>query len=144
MTRRTKRVAELIRHEIGGILQTRVNDPRVDLRLLTVTRVEVTPDLREARVYVSLLGDEAAERTALRGLNSARKRMRAELGDRVELRLVPDLIFRIDEARKRGRRVHDLLAQLEHERDDAAEAPNRSEPNLTPRWEDDTDDGRQQ
>ena len=57
-----------------------MNDPRVDLRLLTVTLVEVTPDLREARVYVSLIGSDANERTALRGLDSARRRMRAELG----------------------------------------------------------------
>ena len=144
VTRRTKRVAELIRHELGGILHTGVNDPRVDLRLLTVTRVEVTPDLLEARVYVSLIGSDANERTALRGLNSARRRMRAELGERTELRCVPDLVFRIDEERKRSRHMHDIFAELARERDDAPEAPEQPEPRLTPMSEDDTDDGRQQ
>jgi len=137
-------VAELIRHELGGILHAEVNDPRVDLRLLTVTRVDVTPDLRQARVYVSLIGGDANERTALRGLNSARKRMRAELGERTELRRVPDLSFHIDEARKRSRHMHDLLAQLARERGDEAEPSAESEPHSVPLSEDDTHHGRQQ
>ena len=144
MSRRTKRVAELIRHELGGILHAGVNDPRVDLRLLTVTRVDVTSDLRQARVYVSLIGSDANERTALRGLNSARKRMRAELGERTELRRVPDLSFHIDEARKRSRHMHDILAQLARERGDDAEPPAEPGPPSAPLSEDDTDHGRQQ
>jgi len=137
-------VAELIRHELGGILHAEVNDPRVDLRLLTVTRVEVTPDLREARVYVSLIGGGPNERTALRGLNSARKRMRLELGERTELRCVPDLVFRIDEEQKRRRRMDDILAELARERGDDVEASELSEPHRTPLSEDDTEHGRQQ
>ena len=137
-------MAELIRHELGDILRGDVNDPRVDLRLLTVTRVEVTPDLREARVYVSLLGGDAAERTALRGLNSARRRMRAELGELTELRCVPDLVFRIDEAQKRSLRMHDILARLARERGDDPQASEQPEPHLTPISEDDSDHGRRQ
>jgi len=133
VTRRTKRVAELIRHELGGILHAEVNDPRVDLRLLT-----------EARVYVSLIGGGPNERTALRGLNSARKRMRLELGERTELRCVPDLVFRIDEEQKRRRRMDDILAELARERGDDVEASELSEPHRTPLSEDDTEHGRQQ
>ena len=115
LTRRTKKVAELIRHELGRVLTSELDDPRIGF--VTLTRVEVTPDFRTARAYVSILGSAADERTALRGLNSARGRMRAALGNCLTLRCVPDLTFCVDPGVKHSIRIGSLLSDLARERE---------------------------
>ena len=90
-------------------------DPRIGFA--TLTRVDVSSDLRSARVFVSILGTEAQQRTALRGLESARKRIRRTLGERLTLRRVPEVSFRLDPGVKRSVRMASLLSALEEERE---------------------------
>jgi ribosome-binding factor A len=114
-TRRQRRVAELLHEEISILIQQHAHDPR--LALVTVTGVEVTPDLRQARVYVSVMGDEEVRRSALQGLARAKGFFRHELGTGLNLRFVPDLTFHLDESLDRGQRIDALLDQLSHERE---------------------------
>ncbi len=111
MTQRTDRVDELLRQEIGAILARDVKDPRIGFA--TVTRVETTPDLNHARVWVSVIG-QAAERTAtIAALDRAMPFVRRELGARLRLRRIPDLHVRLDDTIERGTRVLHLLEELE-------------------------------
>ena len=129
MTRRIKRVAALLRHELSSILLSEVDDPRVGF--VTVTGVTMSPDLREAEVTLSILGEPAKQRTALRGLTSARNRIRGVLGKRTELRCVPELTFRLDNAVKKSIEMSKLLADLAHERDDDASAAGMDDASAT-------------
>jgi ribosome-binding factor A len=112
-SRRQQRVAELIREEIATILTRKVSDPRV--AMVSVTDVQVSPDLQIARVFVSAIGDDDARQLAMKGLDRAKPFIRHELATRVELRQVPELVFRLDEAVERGARVENLLRQIEEE-----------------------------
>jgi len=87
-----------------------VRDPR--LADLTVTGVEVTPDLLQARVYFTVLGDNDAEREALAALEHATGYLRTQLAARVQLRFVPELTFQLDTSMAYGRRIDDLLDQI--------------------------------
>ena len=100
-------------------------DPRIGFA--TLTRVEVSSDLRNARVFVSILGTTAQQRTALRGLESARKRIRRTLGERLTLRRVPEVSFRLDPGVKRSVRMASLLSALEEEREAADPAAKRDD-----------------
>jgi len=127
VSRRTKRVAQLLRHELGKIVLSDLHDPRIGF--VTITRVEVSPDLRAARVFVSVLGDPSMERTALRGLRSARRRIQCALGERIALRRTPELSFQADDAVKKSVHVSSLLSELAREREGAEPAPaDQTEP----------------
>lgn len=111
VTTRQRRVAELIKAEVSHILQHEVSDPRIGF--VTVTDVEVTPDLREARVFVSVLGEPGQAKESLAGLQSAAKYIRGLLGRRIDLRVVPQLSFTLDRSLERGSRVLELMHELE-------------------------------
>jgi len=121
LSRRAERVSELIRQELGNIFLTELNDPRIGF--VTLTRVEVSPDLKTVKAYVSIMGTEAEQRTALRGLNSARKRIRGALGSRVDLRRVPEMSFHLDTGAKRSVEMSSLLAELAQERAESEPSP---------------------
>jgi len=104
----------LLRRQLGNILLSEINDPRIGF--VTITDIKLSPDLREARVMLSILGEPAQQRTALRGLNSARRRIRGSLGKQTELRYVPELSFRLDDSVKKGAEISKLLADLARER----------------------------
>ncbi len=106
---------------MGKIILEDIRDPRVDL--LTVTCVEVSPDLRRAKAFVTVMGDEAHERTVMRGLDSAVKRIRGCLGSRTELRRVPELSFHLDEGMKQSAKMSNILAELASERGVEEQAP---------------------
>lgn len=112
-TTRQRRVGALLKQEISLILQREVNDPRVGFA--TITDVEVSPDLREARVFVSVLGDRQQLEQSLIGLQHAAGYIRTLLGRRVDLRVTPTLTFALDRSLERGTRVVDLIQQLEAE-----------------------------
>jgi len=109
---RPERVAEefreILAEEIG-----RLKDPRVGF--VTITRVEVPPDLRKAVVYYTSMGDERARRGTEAGLRSARAHLRTELGHQVRLKFTPDLEFREDVAVSQVERITELLRQIESE-----------------------------
>jgi ribosome-binding factor A len=111
---RQERVEELIRQEVSEILREKVADPRIGF--VSITGVEVSPDLENASVFISILGDEKQKTEALRGLYSATRFVRGELGHRLELRLVPKLRFIRDDSLERGSRVLSLINKLEHEK----------------------------
>lgn len=107
---RHERVAEEILHELGTMLAGELKDPRLS-GLLTVTEVRVTPDLKNARVYVSVLGDAAERARTLEGLTAASGFIRHELSERIQLRRAPEIHFVLDQTEEYGQRIEELLRQ---------------------------------
>ena len=119
MRRRPERLAELIRRELGRILSGGLGDPRIGF--VTITNVEVSPDLALAKIYLSVMDSPANERTTLQGLNSAKRRIRGELGEILKLRRMPQLAFFADHGIKQSIRISSILTDLERERSKLAE-----------------------
>jgi ribosome-binding factor A len=117
---RGERLAEEIRRELADILVSRVRDPR--LGLATVTRVEVSSDGSHARIFVSFLGDESADASGLKALESAAAFVRGELGRRIEVRRVPELAFRADPGMRHSLRIQAELHRLALAREEAGAA----------------------
>ena len=109
-TRRQRKVSELVHRELSVLLMREVRDPR--LSGITLTEVRVTPDLQVARVYYTILGDAEETRAAGAALESAGGYLRTQLGSRVRLRLVPELVFQLDQSAAYGRHIDELLAQI--------------------------------
>jgi ribosome-binding factor A len=118
--KRLDRVNQLVKEEISFLLQRELKDPR--LGFVSVTEVAVSPDLREARVYVSVLGDEAAWRSSLAALDSARGFVRNWLAPRLRLRAIPNVTFHPDRSMAHAARIQTLLERL-REPDGTEEAP---------------------
>jgi ribosome-binding factor A len=110
MSQRTERVDELLRQEISEILRRDVDDPRIGFA--TITDVETSPDLRSARVWVSVIGQPAEREETLAALRRAMPFVRRSLG-RLRLRRIPELHVRMDDSAERGTRVLRLLEELE-------------------------------
>lgn len=130
MTHRAEKVKEFIKEELSLILQREVRDPRIGF--VSVTDVEVSQDLRHARIFVSVLGTEEEKAATMEGLGSAARYIRRALGQRLQMRFTPDLSFRLDESIERGSRVMKLLGEVTHDthdkpaRDDRGDPPDRS------------------
>ena len=121
--KRADRVADQIRMEVADILMRKIKDPRV--HSVTVTGVEVTADLRIAHVFVTTMEKEQAEREVFAGLSKASGFVRAELGRRLALRYLPEIVFKRDETGPRGDRVMKLLDELQpHEPAEAPSSPD--------------------
>jgi len=112
-TRRQRQVAELLHEEISLLIQRRVRDPR--LGFVTVTGVEMSPDLRVAHVYVSVLGSDDEAQASLDSLSRAAGFFRRELGASLSLRYLPELNFRPDDTLERALRIDQLLDSLQEE-----------------------------
>jgi ribosome-binding factor A len=108
---RHERVAEEIRHEIGVMVAGELKDPRIE-GLVTITEVRVTPDLKNARVYVSVTGSEAEQRTTIQGLTAAVGYVRHELAERLQMRRAPDIHFVLDHSEEYAQRIDELLRQV--------------------------------
>ena len=122
--RRADRVAESIRSEVATFLAEGAKDPRIRA-FVTVTGVEVTRDLRQARVFVSLMGDEADRLSTLDGLANLAPHLRSRIGKSLRLRVTPEVEFRVDDSIARAARIDSLLAQA---RESDASAAKRDEP----------------
>ncbi len=109
-TRRQRQVAELIHQEISLLIQRQVRDPR--LGFVTVTDVDVTQDLRQATIYVSVMGGDDEVKQTLAALESAAGFFRHELGDTLTLRFIPELLFRQDKSLEQGLHIDELLDSL--------------------------------
>jgi|SRR5918996_5898532 ribosome-binding factor A len=105
--RRTDRVEELLKQEIARIVGEEVKDPQVGFA--TVMDVAVTPDLRHARVFISVLGTEEEKAATLSALRRASGFIRARVGDEVTLKYLPELRFEIDRSLERVARIEELL-----------------------------------
>ena len=125
MSQRMDRVDELLRQEIGAIISRDLSDPR--LGFATVTDVETSPDLRHARVWISVIGQPDERKATLAVLGRATAFIRRELGTRLRLKRIPDLHVQLDDSAERGTRVLHLLNELEagHEVEPEASAPAR-------------------
>ncbi len=113
MTRRTEQVGDLIKEELSQLLDQEVKDP--EMGFVTLTGVEVSPDLHNARVYFSVLGDEQAMQSSLAALERAKGFLRHELSQRLTIRYVPELHFVLDRSIERGQRIANLLRQVHEE-----------------------------
>src|SRR6188768_2772154 len=109
--RRADRVAEAIREEVATFLAEEVKDPRIT-GLVTVTGVDVTRDLRHAKVHVSILGTEVEKKATMEGLASVAGHLRAKLGRTLRLRVTPELDFRYDDSIAHAARIDSLLEQI--------------------------------
>ena len=118
---RTIKLAEQIRQDVGDILAREVHDPGIGF--LTLTRVKVAPDLQQARVYYTLIGDDRAKKETQRGLEQARPFLRRQIGARIRLRRVPELTFEFDRSVEYQDRVEQLLREIEAERQARGEVP---------------------
>jgi len=108
---RQERVQEQLVHEISEIIHRDLRDPR--LGFVTLTGAEITRDLRHARVFVSVLGDEEARKQCLKALQSATGLLRGEFARRAHLRVAPELEFHFDPGIERGQRIFELLHSVE-------------------------------
>jgi len=111
-TRRQEQVSERIHHEVSDLLQNEMRDPR--LTFVTVTDVEISPDLQLATVFVSALGDDEVKAGAMTALERASGYVRRELARRLRMRVTPAVRFLLDESWERGSRVDALLDSLHH------------------------------
>lgn len=114
-TQRADRVAHQIRRELSELFREGLKDFRVAQNLISVTDVEVPKDLSVAKVYISVLGDEAARESTLQGLQSAARFIRGEIARRIQLRHAPDIRFVIDRSIERGVRVLSLLDKIKED-----------------------------
>jgi len=108
-THRMESVGRELQEEIAEIVRTEIDDPLIGF--VTITDVEMSPDLKHARVYFSVLGDEQEKRDTARGIRRAAKFIRGRIAERVELRYVPTLRFVLDETAERAQRIEMLLRQ---------------------------------
>ena len=106
--RRPQQVADLLRAELASVIQSSARDPRIGF--VTLTEVRLSADLKSARVYVSVLGDEAREEEALAALKRAAGFLRRELAERVSLRQMPTLTFQPDPSLRQGARIDSHLS----------------------------------
>ena len=110
MTMRANRVAEQMKKELGDIIGRKLKDPRIGF--VTVTDVEVTGDLQQATVFISVLGDDRQKEDTLKGLTKAKGFIRSEIGNRIRLRKTPELLFEFDESVDYGNRIESLLREV--------------------------------
>jgi ribosome-binding factor A len=116
-SRRVLKAAEAIREVVGMAILADLKDPRIEG--VTVTRVEVTPDMREAKVYVSIMGSDAAQRTCLHGLQSAAGFLQQKIAKRIDTRYTPRLRFELDMGVKRSIAISRMLDEVLPESDES-------------------------
>jgi len=102
-----------MKKELGDIIGRKIKDPRIGF--VTVTDVQVTGDLQQAKVFISVLGDAEQKENTLKGLAKAKGFIRSEIGQRIRLRKTPEITFEFDESMDYGNRIDSLLYQLHEE-----------------------------
>lgn len=110
MSHRPNRVGEQMKKELTDIIGRKIKDPRIGF--VTVTDVQVTGDLQQAKVYISVLGDDEQKENTLKGLAKAKGFIKSEIGHRIRLRKTPEIIFEFDESIDYGNRIETLLHEL--------------------------------
>ena len=119
---RPERVAEQVRQEVSELLLSEVHDPGIGL--VTLTRVKVSPDLQLVRVYYTQMGDEKARAETRRALERATPFLRRLLGQRIQLRRVPELRFEFDTSVENQERIERILLELQAEREQRSIDPD--------------------
>jgi ribosome-binding factor A len=109
-TRRTQRLALQMQQEISMMLYRGVKDPRIGL--VTITGVDLSPDLRHAKIYFSAMGNDQRKKESLEALNHAAGWIRRELGQRIRMKYSPELVFRVDTSQEYGEHIDQLLDEI--------------------------------
>ena len=112
---RPERVADQIRGELASLLAREVHDPGIGF--VTLTRVQVSPDLQQARVFYTALGDDQARRKSARAIQRATPFLRRQIGSRLRLKRTPELSFIYDDSIAGQDRIEQILSELHDERD---------------------------
>ncbi len=121
--KRSVRVGDQMKQEIADILMRKIKDPRIGF--VTVTDVELSDDLKNAKVFVSIYGGDKKE--TLKGLKSASPFIRSELGRRMTMRCVPEILFRFDDTVEKGAHIMELLHEIEKQEQET-EAKKKKDP----------------
>ena len=111
MVDRIVRISEEVKREVSNIIQGELKDPRLP-KLISVTSVNVTRDLRYAKVYISILGKDEEKKAALEGLKNAAGFIRYEIGKRIKLRYTPEFIFELDNSIEHGVYINKLINEV--------------------------------
>ena len=129
MSRRTDRINEQLREEISTLLARQVNDPRLN-RLVSITRVVTSSDLRSARVYISVMGREEKRQAALEGIRSAATFLRHELRNRINMRHTPFLTYELDSSMEEADQILRVMDRIRTD-EPGSESPNIKAPNIS-------------
>ena len=117
--KRSERVASLLQREIAGFLERDLKDPR--LKKITITKVQLTDDLKLARIYYSLIGTEQEKLESEKVLNRAKGMIKRLIGERIYLRFVPELEFRFDQNLEYSQKIEDLIKKIHEQKEPNSE-----------------------
>lgn len=106
-SRRSERLAESIKQEVSKIILYELKDPRISF--ITVTKVEITPDLKNAKVYISILGDDVTRTKTLRAIEHAKGFIQSKVGAQLQIRYTPILTFCLDESVQKSLHISKLI-----------------------------------
>lgn len=123
---RVKRINEEIRSGVASILMTEIKDPRVQSHLITVTGVDTSNDLQQTTVWVSIYGSDEEAEDALAGLQRSRGYIKRMLGERIVMKYLPDVHFKLDKSGRHADHINRLLKQVEKQSPPQAEAEAES------------------
>ncbi|CAI2717921.1 30S ribosome-binding factor RbfA [Nitrospina watsonii] len=113
--KRSERVQEVILEEMSKMIQHELKDPRIGF--VTLTRIQLSDNLKHAKVFVSILGDDTARQDSLEGLNSAKGFIRSQLGKRLYLKAIPEFDFKLDTSGDQVEKITRIIREI-HENDD--------------------------
>ncbi|RJP22812.1 MAG: 30S ribosome-binding factor RbfA [Candidatus Abyssobacteria bacterium SURF_5] len=119
MENRQKRLSELLKHEISDLILREIKDPRIGF--VSITDVEVSSDLRHAKVFISVLGTESERKSTIAGLRSALGFMRREIGSRLRLKYVPELSVLYDNSIEHGSHILELIDSVVEKKTEPAD-----------------------
>ncbi|NHM29838.1 30S ribosome-binding factor RbfA [Neobacillus terrae] len=122
MSHRANRVGEQMKKELSDIIGRKIKDPRIGF--VTVTDVQVTGDLQQAKVYISVLGGEEQRENTLKGLAKAKGFIRTEIGQRIRLRKTPEIVFEFDESIDYGNKIETILHEIHKDESDSSNTEN--------------------
>jgi ribosome-binding factor A len=128
-SRRVLKAAEAIREVVSMAILTDLRDPRIEG--VTVTYVEVSPDMRLAKVHVSIMGDEAQQKLCLHGLRSSAGYLQSKISERIDTRYTPRIRFELDEGVKKSLAISQMLQELLPETNENADAGGDDEADIT-------------
>ncbi len=115
MSKRLNRMGEELRKAVSLIIMNEIKDPRIS-PVTSVTHVDVTKDLRYAKMYISVMGSPEEKEATIEGLNSAKGYIRREMGQRVKMRYTPEPIFELDESLDEGLKISNILREINEDK----------------------------
>ncbi|MGE5473834.1 MAG: 30S ribosome-binding factor RbfA [Ignavibacteriales bacterium] len=113
---RTNRISEEIKREVSDIIQNDLKDPRIT-GLISVTKAVVTNDMRYAKVYISIMANAEEQKNILQGLKNASGFIRKEIGQRINIRYTPEILFELDDSIEYGIKISNILKQISTDKD---------------------------